>query len=236
MNPGVWMCAHPTKARVTGLAGPVVAAAAKAPGSAAMIATPPAALMKPRRSRAGEKRISFCIRGNLIEARTPIRVNGPCHPRRPRRAGCGNPPVQFDEWWGVPGENCQLRSVNLYPRTPCLPYNTTAPPASCPKLTCEAVLAELCFLIADVPKGIVSVRDNFASGAWAMDSSLKAERERVFALMCAYSDQPMSPADGCLVRMSELRADSRIFTLDRHFQVYRRNRRQVIPLITPLEA
>jgi predicted nucleic acid-binding protein len=105
-----------------------------------------------------------------------------------------------------------------------------------PLITCEAVLAELCFLLSDVPRGIIAVRDNLASGAWSMDFSLKAEQERVFALMGVYSDQPMSLADGCLVRMSELRADSRIFTLDRHFQIYRRNRRQMIPLITPPEA
>ena len=105
-----------------------------------------------------------------------------------------------------------------------------------PLVTCEAVLAKLCFLLSDFPKGVESVRDNLESGAWAIDFSLKAEQERVFALMGVYSDKPMSLADGCLVRMSEMRADSRIFTLDRDFQVYRRNRRQVIPLITPLEA
>lgn len=105
-----------------------------------------------------------------------------------------------------------------------------------PLVTCEAVLAELCFLLTAVPKGTASVRDSLASGAWIVDFSLRAEQERVFALMGTYSDQPMSLADGCLVRMSELRTDSRIFTLDRHFQVYRRNRRQVIPLITPPEA
>jgi uncharacterized protein len=105
-----------------------------------------------------------------------------------------------------------------------------------PLVTCEAVIAELCFLISGVAKGIVEVRDNLASGAWTIDFSLKAERERVFALMDFYSDQPMSLADGCLVRMSELRADSRIFTLDGHFHVYRRNRRQLIPLITPPKA
>src|SRR5471032_3442147 len=103
-----------------------------------------------------------------------------------------------------------------------------------PLVTCEAVLAELCFLLSEVPGGIPLVGDNLASGAWATDFSLKAERERVFKLMDTYSDQPMSLVDGCLVRMSELRADSKIFTLDRHFKVYRRNRRQVIPLITPL--
>jgi predicted nucleic acid-binding protein len=105
-----------------------------------------------------------------------------------------------------------------------------------PLVTCEAVLAELCFLLSEVPNGITSVRDNLASGAWAIDFSLKAELARVFLLMGVYSDQPMSLADGCLVRMSELRAESIIFTLDRHFRVYRRNRRQVIPLITPQES
>jgi predicted nucleic acid-binding protein len=102
-----------------------------------------------------------------------------------------------------------------------------------PLVTCEAVLAELCFLVSAYPKGIDSVRDSLDSGAWAVDFSLRAEWAPVFALMDTYSDQPMSLADGCLVRMSEKFAGSRIFTLDRHFQVYRRNRRQAIPLIIP---
>ena len=102
-----------------------------------------------------------------------------------------------------------------------------------PLVTCEAVLAELCFLLSEVPKGILAVQGNLVSGAWTLDFSLKDEYARVLALMEVYSDQPMSLADGCLVRMSEMRGDSRVFTLDRHFQVYRRNRRQVIPMITP---
>jgi uncharacterized protein len=105
-----------------------------------------------------------------------------------------------------------------------------------PLIVCEAVLAELCFLISEVPNGIASVRDNLSSGAWALDFSLRTEWERVFALMHTYSDQPMSLADGCLVRMAELRADSLVFTLDRHFHVYRRNRRQAISLIIPSKA
>ena len=105
-----------------------------------------------------------------------------------------------------------------------------------PLLVCEAVLAELCYLVSSVPNGLASVRDNFASRAWAVDFSFKSEWERVFALMHIYSDQPMSLADGCLVRMAELRTDSLVFTLDRHFQVYRRNRRQAIHLIIPPKA
>ena len=104
-----------------------------------------------------------------------------------------------------------------------------------PLITCEAVLAELCFLVLGVPQGISSVRANLASRAWAVDFSIKTEWERVFSLMDTYSDQPMSLADGCIVRMSEQRNESKVFTLDRHFQVYRRNRRQAIPLIIPPE-
>jgi hypothetical protein len=49
-----------------------------------------------------------------------------------------------------------------------------------------------------------------------------------------YHDQGMQLAAACLVRMSELKRDCRIFILDRRdFQVYRRFDRQVIPLVIP---
>jgi len=49
-----------------------------------------------------------------------------------------------------------------------------------------------------------------------------------------YGDQEMQLADACLVRMSELHRDSRVFTLDKQgFRVYRRFERQVIPLVAP---
>jgi len=104
-----------------------------------------------------------------------------------------------------------------------------------PLLTCEAVIAELCFLLSDVPGGHAAIRHNLKSGVWRLDFSLADERERVFALMETYADQPMALADACLVRMAELHADASVFTLDGHFRVYRRNRRQVIPVILPPE-
>ena len=60
---------------------------------------------------------------------------------------------------------------------------------------------------------------------------MAAEQRRVFALMDTYADQPMSLADACLVRMAELLESSCVFTLDGHFRIYRRNRRQVLPLV-----
>jgi hypothetical protein len=44
----------------------------------------------------------------------------------------------------------------------------------------------------------------------------------------------MDLADACLVRMSELRRTCRVLTLDRReFTVYRRNGRDIIPIIAP---
>ena len=40
-------------------------------------------------------------------------------------------------------------------------------------------------------------------------------------------------ADLCLIRMSELYPHHRVITADKDFRVYRRNKREVIPLICP---
>ncbi len=52
-------------------------------------------------------------------------------------------------------------------------------------------------------------------------------------LMRAYQNVPMSFADACLVRMSELHEGAPVFTLDTDFRVYRKNGRDVIPTILP---
>ncbi len=43
----------------------------------------------------------------------------------------------------------------------------------------------------------------------------------------------MALADACLVRMSELFPYDVLLTIDSDFRIYRRNRRQAIPLLTP---
>ena len=46
----------------------------------------------------------------------------------------------------------------------------------------------------------------------------------------------MSFADACLVRMFELWPEAPVFTLDSDFRVYRRNKRQSLPLVCPERA
>ena len=60
-------------------------------------------------------------------------------------------------------------------------------------------------------------------------------RGALAALMAKYADVPMSLADACLVRMTELDGSREVMTLDGDFLVYRRHGRHVIPLMMPPE-
>jgi len=52
-------------------------------------------------------------------------------------------------------------------------------------------------------------------------------------LLTKYQSVPVSLADACLVRMSEIYPESLILTLDSDFKLYRKQGRQIIPLIIP---
>ena len=52
-------------------------------------------------------------------------------------------------------------------------------------------------------------------------------------LMKQYQAVPMSLADACLVRMSELIRGSSVFTLDSDFRIYRQYKNQIIPVVMP---
>lgn len=56
----------------------------------------------------------------------------------------------------------------------------------------------------------------------------------MLALLRKYADRGTDLADARIVRMTELMRDSWVITVDRaDFSVYRRNGRDLIPLITP---
>ena len=100
-------------------------------------------------------------------------------------------------------------------------------------LTCEPVITEACFLMARLPNGVDQVLAAVARGDIRIDFSLSDHVASIKALMAKYADQPMSLADACLVRMAELHPRARVFTLDRHFRVYRMHGRKMVPVIMP---
>lgn len=102
-----------------------------------------------------------------------------------------------------------------------------------PIFTCEAVVSEACFLLGRLANGQDAVLELLANGVLKVDFRMLSEVDALQGLMRKFAKVPMSLADACLVRMTELDPQSAIITLDRDFRVYRRNRRQVIPTIMP---
>lgn len=102
-----------------------------------------------------------------------------------------------------------------------------------PLVTCEAVLTEACHLARRLPGGVPALLTLFERGSCALTFDLAPNLSNVSACMQHYLDLPCSLADACLVRMSELAPNAVVFTLDGDFHVYRRNKRQRIPLLMP---
>jgi len=102
-----------------------------------------------------------------------------------------------------------------------------------PLLTCEAVLAESCFLLRRLPGGSRTVAELVNRKIVEIPFRVEGHAESLARLLDKYSNVPMSLADACLVRMSELYENIAVLTLDSDFKLYRRHGRQVIPALMP---
>ncbi len=101
-----------------------------------------------------------------------------------------------------------------------------------PVLTCEAVLAETCFLISR--QGVPAWRliEKLRVGALRVGLDLETEAASIRNLMRRYANVPMSLADACLVRIAEITGRA-ICTLDSDFEIYRMHRKRRLNLIVP---
>lgn len=102
-----------------------------------------------------------------------------------------------------------------------------------PLLTCEAVLAETAFHLGSAEITLDLIR----CGLVRLDFNAADHLPRLLELAERYGDRNPDLADLCLIRMSELHPKLPVITTDvKDFRVYRRNRREAIPLITPRPA
>ncbi len=102
-----------------------------------------------------------------------------------------------------------------------------------PLATCEPVISEACFLVRGMKGGAQAVFGLLDRGVLDLSFRLEPHLTAVEVLMSRYSSVPMSLADACLVKMSELDPKAIVLTLDSDFRVYRRNGRQVVPIAMP---
>jgi uncharacterized protein len=102
-----------------------------------------------------------------------------------------------------------------------------------PLLTCEAVISEAWFLLGRVRNGRETLIQLLTLKQVQVCFDLDQEWERVMPLLVQYASVPVSLADAELIRMAELFPRSLVFTLDSDFQVYRKDRDRVIPILSP---
>ena len=119
-----------------------------------------------------------------------------------------------------------LNRQDEHHRWACETLERLGPPFySCPEAVAEAAA------MTGQPAAIVEM---IQSGEIILAFDLSEQTASVLSLLKKYGDRDMDLADACIVRMTELMRDCRVLTLDRaDFAVYRRNGRDLIPLIAP---
>jgi len=99
-----------------------------------------------------------------------------------------------------------------------------------PLLTCDAVLAEAAFHLGSSSVVLAYIREGLVRPAFVIGEHIA----RLTELAARYADRNPDLADLCLVRLSELHPRHPVITTDLgDFRIYRRGRREVIPLVHP---
>jgi predicted nucleic acid-binding protein len=99
-----------------------------------------------------------------------------------------------------------------------------------PLLTCEPVLAEAAFHLRNVSIVLAMVAD----GLVALGFDCNDHLPQLTSLARRYADRQPDLADLCLIRLSELHPRHSVVTVDGDdFRIYRRNKREMIPLVAP---
>jgi len=99
-----------------------------------------------------------------------------------------------------------------------------------PFFSCPEAMTEAAAMTGE-PTAIVEM---IQAGEIILAFDLSSQTASVLSLLKKYRDRGMDLADACIVRMTELIRDSHVITVDRSdFAAYRRNGRDLIPVIVP---
>lgn len=105
-----------------------------------------------------------------------------------------------------------------------------------PLITCEAVIAESCYLLRRLPGASERVIENIERGNFQIPLQLADSALRIRALMRKYRNIPASLADACLIAIAEEFESGDILTLDSDFLAYRWQKNRPFQLLIPLQV
>ncbi len=103
-----------------------------------------------------------------------------------------------------------------------------------PLVTCEAVIAECCYLLRNLPGAPEATIENVVAGIFQVPFQLSREAAGVKQNMRKYRDRKIDLADTCLIRLADEFETADILTLDRDFEVYRWGRNKPFRILLDL--
>jgi uncharacterized protein len=90
-----------------------------------------------------------------------------------------------------------------------------------PLITCEAVIAESCYLLRGLAGASETVLENVERGVFQIPFQLSESAAPVRSLLRRYRNIPAYFADACLIHLAAQLNTGEILTLDRDFESYR---------------
>jgi predicted nucleic acid-binding protein len=90
-----------------------------------------------------------------------------------------------------------------------------------PLVTCEAVIAESCYLLRSQPGAADAILENVRTGVFHIPLQLSQAAAPLQKLFRKYRDREMDLADACLVYLAGELQTGDILTLDHDFEIYR---------------
>lgn len=105
-----------------------------------------------------------------------------------------------------------------------------------PLVTCEAVIAESCYLLRRMAGASEAILENVAAGTFQIPFQLSRDARGVQRILRKYGDREIDLADACLIHLAGEIGSGDILTLDSDFQVYRWGARKPFRLLIPLDS
>jgi uncharacterized protein len=93
--------------------------------------------------------------------------------------------------------------------------------ATAPLVTCEAVIAESCYLLRGHTGAAEAILENVKTGAFRIPFQLAPAAAPLQRLFRKYRDREMDLADACLIHLAGELNTGDVLTLDRDFEIYR---------------
>jgi len=103
-----------------------------------------------------------------------------------------------------------------------------------PLVTCEAAIAESCYLLRGATGAAEAVVENVEKGIFQIPFSLPRSAAAVRRVLRRYRNRQIDFADACLICLAEELRSGEILTLDSDFEIYRWDRKRPFRLLIPV--